>query len=409
MLDYYQILGIDSTATTTEVKSAYKKLAFDYHPDRNPNNPAAEEKFKEINEAYQILSDPYKKASYDLLVSYSEQGNTTSGQQRYRTPPRKHEEKSVYDRYAKFDWRNAPRYKTAPAYKIDKNYLKNQSIAFAAVAFLAILIIGAFNFSNYLDEQEELRIQQENQLVIDAAKKLYDKGEYREAISDIVELIRKYPIRHSIYEVRESMVANLAVEAESQFNSMLYKDAVEKLEVVKDFERPMHLNTWKMLADCYNQLGDFRKAAHAYDYVLLRDEHNIELMMKLGDIYLDHLDMKSKALDYYTEARYKFKEFQGASYGDAFELIVPLETFPEIYFELFYKRGKINYELENYEEAIHDFNWAVSFRPKIAESYHLRALCRQEMGNDSRACEDLKSAVALNFEPSIVLQRSLCF
>ncbi len=63
--DYYQILGVPRTATEKEIKKAYRKLARQYHPDANPNDPNAEEKFKEINEAYEVLSDPEKRKKYD--------------------------------------------------------------------------------------------------------------------------------------------------------------------------------------------------------------------------------------------------------------------------------------------------------------------------------------------------------
>ena len=65
--DYYQILGVDKKATTDEIKRAYRKLAMKYHPDRNPGNKSAEEKFKEINEAHEVLSDPKKRERYDQL------------------------------------------------------------------------------------------------------------------------------------------------------------------------------------------------------------------------------------------------------------------------------------------------------------------------------------------------------
>lgn len=65
--DYYKILGVDRSASDEDIKRAYRKLAKKYHPDHNPNNKVAEEKFKEINEAYQVLSDPEKRARYDQL------------------------------------------------------------------------------------------------------------------------------------------------------------------------------------------------------------------------------------------------------------------------------------------------------------------------------------------------------
>jgi curved DNA-binding protein len=65
--DYYKILGIDKKATQEEIKKTYRKLAITYHPDKNPGNKAAEEKFKEITEAYEVLSDPEKRKKYDEL------------------------------------------------------------------------------------------------------------------------------------------------------------------------------------------------------------------------------------------------------------------------------------------------------------------------------------------------------
>ena len=63
--DYYEVLSVAKNASADEIKSAYRKLALQYHPDRNQGNPEAEEKFKEATEAYEILSDADKRARYD--------------------------------------------------------------------------------------------------------------------------------------------------------------------------------------------------------------------------------------------------------------------------------------------------------------------------------------------------------
>src|ERR1700736_1323655 len=65
--DYYKVLGISKSASGDDIKKAFRKLARKYHPDVNPGDKKAEEKFKEINEAYEVLSDPDKRRKYDML------------------------------------------------------------------------------------------------------------------------------------------------------------------------------------------------------------------------------------------------------------------------------------------------------------------------------------------------------
>src|SRR6202048_3673043 len=74
--DYYKTLGVERGASQADIKSAYRKLARKYHPDVNPNNKDAEARFKQINEAYQVLSDPAKRKKYDELGADWERGTT---------------------------------------------------------------------------------------------------------------------------------------------------------------------------------------------------------------------------------------------------------------------------------------------------------------------------------------------
>jgi curved DNA-binding protein len=81
--DYYKILGVEKTASSEQIKKAYRKLARQYHPDVNPNDATAEQKFKEVNEANEVLSDPEKRQKYDQFGAdyqrYQQAGTTSTG------------------------------------------------------------------------------------------------------------------------------------------------------------------------------------------------------------------------------------------------------------------------------------------------------------------------------------------
>jgi len=77
--DYYKILGVEKSANKEDISKAFRKLALKYHPDKNPNDKAAEEKFKEITEAHEVLSDPEKRKKYDTLGANWNQYQTSGG------------------------------------------------------------------------------------------------------------------------------------------------------------------------------------------------------------------------------------------------------------------------------------------------------------------------------------------
>lgn len=79
MKDYYAILGVDTKASRDEIKKQYRKRAMRYHPDRNPDNPQAEAKFKELAEAYGVLTDPVKRKQYDRYKATGFSGGNASG------------------------------------------------------------------------------------------------------------------------------------------------------------------------------------------------------------------------------------------------------------------------------------------------------------------------------------------
>src|ERR671926_1142681 len=85
--DYYAVLGVSASATQDEIKKQYRKLAARYHPDKNPNDPKAADRFKEISEAYQVLGDAEKRKQYDQMRQLGAFGGFGSGPRRGGAQP----------------------------------------------------------------------------------------------------------------------------------------------------------------------------------------------------------------------------------------------------------------------------------------------------------------------------------
>ncbi len=387
MLNYYDILNVSSQATSNDIKKAYKSLALQYHPDKNAGNKNSEEAFKLINEAYQVLSDNEQRRRHDLHLDYA----SRKSQIYYSSPKPKHQEKSVYDRYGRYNWKNAPQYKTAPVYKIDKNYYRNVSISFIVIIIFSALALGISKFNEHLNKQEEQRREAEFNRLLTITQETYDRGEFKIALLQVQALIDQYPMEYRFGEKKDHLVKKLNKKAITEYQQKAYSSAVGNLEILKDFQKPVRISNWKLMADCYLKLHDYQKAARTYEFLLERDDQNIELMLRVAELY-EELGDKEKVKDYYNEARYTFKKLQEYSYGSAYEFVIDPKEVPESYYNMFKSRAVLMMEDKDFMETIKDCNWGIFLRPERSELYVLRAEARYQLNQINRACNDLKRA-----------------
>lgn len=179
MADYYQILGVSRQASGQEIKSSFKKLALLYHPDRNPDNPLAEDKFKEINEAYQILSDVNNKLIYDLKLN---------GQYIPQLPVYPEYESRAHREYT-YRQRNPEAYQP----RFTKEQI--QKVYIAGTLFFVCIFIFSFFLNNFMNRKTAI-IHYEQALVYVSENKLYlAKSELNKALYFNEEYAQAYQKR----------------------------------------------------------------------------------------------------------------------------------------------------------------------------------------------------------------------
>ncbi len=154
MPDYYNILGIQPDATSGQIKVAYRRLALKYHPDKNPDNLLAEEKFIQITEAYEILSDPTKRDKYDHGI-----------------------EIEINDAFEEFRTRRRPPPYYYYKYKPEKKIYTKRDYVYATASVIAIVII-AIVFPVYL-------LQVSSEKYYNKAISLYMDGKYYSALHNV--------------------------------------------------------------------------------------------------------------------------------------------------------------------------------------------------------------------------------
>jgi curved DNA-binding protein CbpA len=380
MADFYEVLGLSKDADSTAVRIAYKRLAMRYHPDRNPDNPQAEEFFKIINEAYHVLSDPLKKARYDARIN-SFDTTTPTKEELWREAQRR--------RYAQ--WRQAEEKR----YTFDASYFKIQGLAFLTFLILSGICFGIIHTASYFIELKREEARQQKRMLVMEVNTLFNSGKIEEAINQITALHKSEPLDFIFSNARDSLVEALRHKATGEFAERKFNEALPLLRHLKSFEFPPRSETLRKISICEYNLGLHHDALQSLKQLLSQQPWNVEVIYQIATINQQYLQNYNEALQYYTLGKKLFKENLTEIYGPAFEVVMNPHDVPDIYFEMFMGKATTNFTLKNYKEAIKDLNWAVYLRPHQAEPYKYRAMAKIQVKESFMLCEDLQQAKTL--------------
>jgi len=391
MRDFYEVLGVARNASIDEIRSAYKRLAKQYHPDANRDNPQAEEIFKIVNEAYHTLADPVKKSRYDLILN----GFSREVEDAYWKEVKKR-------RY--YEWRKSQEKR----YRFDKDYFKIQGLAFLVFFVLAGFCFAIINTGHYYVRQQELQKKEAESKLLNEVNGLFLSGKFNDAFSMINVLEKREPFAFRFIYARDSLVEVLRSRADKDFDSKNFQSAAKYYEILSQYETPKRIKTLERISLCQYYMGDYLQSLQSLKQLHNQEPGNMALIYQIGQINLEKLNNAEEALYYFSLGKKLMKENLSEIYGKAFTVVMDPKDAPDIYYYIFMGRGQANIRLRKYDDAITDFNWAIFLREQMADPYYLRAVSSLRAGTMNNVCTDLRIAKRKGIAEAVPLQKKYC-
>jgi tetratricopeptide (TPR) repeat protein len=396
--DYYQILGLSQTASSAQIRTAFKRLAMQYHPDRNPNNPMAEEIFKQVNEAYHILSDPLKKARYDSrFYTYETQSSTQAAEEHWREVRRKQQQtRRPYTR---------PPEKT---YTITGNYFKIQGLAFLVFIVLSGISFGIVHIASFFFDQYQASIHRENQVKAREVTALFGSGKIDEAITKIIELNKVAPMEAVFRNTHDSLVSEIWHRAEQNFTKRNFKEALSYYQYFKKYQRHGQTETLERIVVCQYNTAMYAETLQSLKQLHSEKPWSLELIYDIASLNLNHLNNPTEAMFYFALGEKTFRDNMEKIYGEAFMVMMDPKDIPDLYYKIFIEKAQLELKLKEYKEAEPDLELAIYLRPARPEGYVVRAELYIEQQRYRAACTDLRKAKELGATGISELQSKYC-
>lgn len=376
MLNYYSILGIAENATSSEVKAAFKQMAVKYHPDKHAGDPEMEERFKEINEAYQVLSSPYERARYDLQLKYGEPNIPTYTYN--PSPPRPTHHYSP----PPINWR--------------ENWMAT-GYAFAFTFIVASVVMTGIWIKNHLDAVQLEQLLAERRSVFDQARADYQLGNIQQAISSLNDLGAFREGEEDMEEYKEGVFENLIFEAESRYNRGLYTDAIPYYELIERYAPRSPLPMKEHLCVAYRYTNRPDESIKKIKEMLIANYRMMENYLLMAQIHYYDLQRTDEARKYYEIASdLAIKKYE-AIYGDAYLLILNSRMLPDSHYTLYTELANIYLESDQPEKALKATKWNINVWPDSAANYAIAAKCHERLNQYDEACKLWNKALATGY------------
>ena len=390
MLTHYDTLGISRHATAEEIRLAFRKLAVKYHPDKNLGNRQAEEQFKRVNEAYQVLSDEDQKAAYDLKLSYQQVHQSYQQAQQHRPPPPppvRRPQPPFYHR-ARATTRFSP-----------QDERKSIGYAFGFIGLIAILVVAGVAINRMVERRNFEAKTERFDYLMGSMETFCYSGDVDSAVHYVRQMQREGLLPGNKEDAEQMVLGKLYLFAQNSFidedyaNTVYYGGLVNRRSkngIIKE------LNLW--MARSHQELGQSQQALARLDELIKQYPSEVQPFMEAARLV--RAERPRDAFRYYQGAIKVLTDQYEAKYGKAYMLAMPSSRIPAYHFEIFLEVGRFFYESREYELAEGLLVWANHINEEHEEGYKWLAATYRARGKQMRACNLLRNAVAKKYIPA---------
>lgn len=379
MTNYYHVLGIHENASASEIKAAFKRLAVQYHPDKHPDKPKMEEKFKEINLAHQVLSDPYEKDRFDLKLKYER-----ASQHAPRTPY------SYEHPYTSRSTRPNPHY--TPEIDYRKNAIAT-AYAFGITFLIALLVMMAvWAKQSYDDHKLEKLLADRRSTYMDALK-YFESGDYKNAFETMASLDFFRTEERDMKDFKSSMLDKMIEKGDGYFSNNDFREAISIYELVREFAPEKSLyDLRKKLSSSYRAVDQPNKSINLLKGLLSDGYDIVSTLVTIAMVYKEDMENYQEALEQLIIAhRLVIKRYK-LYYGEGYSLVINEKHLPASHFYLYTEMADTYLRLNDPEMAIKASEWNQYVWPDSAISYITSANAYLAIHKKQRACEAFKEA-----------------
>ena len=409
MINYYHILGISQNASQREIKEAYRKLARQYHPDKNPGSTYAEERFKEISQAYHVLRSPAKKANHDHSLAYEAFRKHAGSAPAYHSPasppPYSFDQRKKYRRGPASPGAGY-NYRPAPPVNSRQNMIAT-AWAFGIFFFLALVVVGLTSYKSYHDEQVR---EKQNELALEIyqrAEQYFQQEKYEHSLQLLKTIDEQHSQLFDARRLKKDILKKLQEEADLSFEQKDYKKAASSYQLMADYQQGYDALTFAKLVSSYEMISDYPQAIETYKRVIKAEPNTIEARIRLGALFYQ-LEEYEEALDYYLQAsNVVIGEYENI-YGKAYALTVNPTRTAHSHYQLHCGLGTTYSKLGMFKNAHTALKWAVFLRPDEAEAYFLMGNNFWTEGRSSEACKKWKEAKQRGSKPAAQKLKKHC-